>query len=210
LPEGAKNDGMASVVMSQLNRGVEQRSDKRPQLADLRESGAIEERAKFVVFLYRGFYYGPDPIRGIDYDNGNPAGTSDGQRVDVFAWHLCATLEFQYPTPAWPSPGAGTIITWDAVNTCQQGLYATAGYFYLAAYHADRFAIIPRPVDQTAALADCESREMTLKPDRLGSARFSPGGNESGCNPLLVQCEEPVPVTPTTWSRVKTLVAGGP
>lgn len=69
--DAAKNDQMAYVVMSQLNRGVEQRSDKRPQLADLRESGAIEERAKLVVFLYRGFYYGPEPVKGIDYDQGN-------------------------------------------------------------------------------------------------------------------------------------------
>jgi replicative DNA helicase len=67
----AKADKIAYVVMSQLNRGVEQRADKRPQLADLRESGAIEERAKLVLFLYRGHYYGPQPQSGIDFDRGN-------------------------------------------------------------------------------------------------------------------------------------------
>lgn len=67
LADAAKQDGIAYVVMSQLNRGVEQRSDKRPQLSDLRESGSLEERAKCVVALYRGAYYG-EPQDGIDYD----------------------------------------------------------------------------------------------------------------------------------------------
>lgn len=51
LADAAKHDGIAYVVMSQLNRQLEQRSDKRPQLADLRESGSLEERAKCVVGL---------------------------------------------------------------------------------------------------------------------------------------------------------------
>lgn len=67
LADAAKNDGMAYVVMSQLNRGVEQREDKRPQIADMRESGTIEERAKCVVGLYRGAAYG-DPVEGVDVD----------------------------------------------------------------------------------------------------------------------------------------------
>ncbi len=68
LADAAKQDGIAYVVMSQLNRAIEGRDDRRPQLSDLRESGSLEERAKCVIGMYRGSAYpNYEPQQDIDY-----------------------------------------------------------------------------------------------------------------------------------------------
>lgn len=83
-----KDLGVPILAAAQLSRSVEQRSDKRPLLSDLRGSGGIEENAFCVMFIYRDEYYNPDSTERPNIGEVNIAKHRDGPTgvIDLY-WH---------------------------------------------------------------------------------------------------------------------------
>ena len=87
----AKELDIPVIALSQLSRAVEQRSDHRPQLSDLRESGAIEQDADVVIFLYRSWVYSrEEEEKGraqaiVAKQRNGPIGIVDLSFIDRFA-----------------------------------------------------------------------------------------------------------------------------
>ena len=81
----AKELDVPVIALSQLSRNVENRPSKKPMLSDLRESGAIEQDADIVSFIYRPQYYGMH-----EWEDGTP---SDNQAEFIIAKHRNGSLE---------------------------------------------------------------------------------------------------------------------
>ena len=88
----AKELDIPVIALSQLSRAVESRTDKRPVLSDLRESGAIEQDADLVIFLYRPFVYDDKKVdqKGLAYlivakQRSGPTRTVKATFIDTYA-----------------------------------------------------------------------------------------------------------------------------
>ena len=81
----AKELNVPIMALSQLNRGLQARNDKRPQLSDLRESGSIEQDADIVAFIHRPEYYG---LREDENQN-----STEGLAEIIFAKHRNGAID---------------------------------------------------------------------------------------------------------------------
>lgn len=88
------------IALSQLNRAVEGRADKRPNLGDLRDSGSIEQDADIVALLYREEYYKPDKEAVKGLAELNVAKQRNGPTGTIALTFIGKYATFENPMPA--------------------------------------------------------------------------------------------------------------
>lgn len=95
----AKKYGTVVVMLSQLNRGPEQRTDKRPLMSDLRESGSLEQDADVIILLHRDDYYNKESTRvgEIDFDVAKHRGGPTGTIVLAAQLHMSRIVSMAIP-----------------------------------------------------------------------------------------------------------------
>ncbi len=107
LKQMARELKLPVVALSQLNRSVEQRQDKRPLMGDLRESGSIEQDADAVLLLYRDEYYNPEKLDARNKAEVIVAKNRNGPTGRVELLFFPNMMRFDNPT-FLPEPGGAT------------------------------------------------------------------------------------------------------
>lgn len=130
----AKELNVPIIALSQLNRGPEQRADKKPQLSDLRESGSLEQDADIILFVSRPEYYDPQDRPGqafldIAKHRGGPTGSISVIPLLEYSKFVNSTGRFPAePTSEEPPPvDADQLVARQIDEYEKQGVNAFAG-----------------------------------------------------------------------------------